>query len=159
MEESMSNKIISLEKCKELFETFCKGKKDFLSADDLVHIKKQLGENITKNDAEKLIEEYDTQKKGGLNFEDFTNIMKGNNDKSPDMDPEETKEEKVLKSFKVFDKNNSGKISVDEFKVILTKIGNKRFREKDCEVLFKMCDLDDDGYLAYNDLVNFFKEY
>ena len=85
--------------------------------------------------------------------------MKGKNDKSPDMDPEETKEEKVLKSFKVFDKNNSGKISVDEFKVILTKIGNKRFREKDCEVLFKMCDLDDDGYLAYNDLVNFFKEY
>ena len=59
------------------------------------------------------------------------------------------KREKDLKeAFKVFDKDESGKISFNELKSALTKLGEK-MSDEDVREMIKEADLNEDGEVCY----------
>jgi len=60
------------------------------------------------------------------------------------------KEEKLYEAFKTFDKDNSGKISIDEVKQIL-RIENSN--DQAVEEMIKSFDINNDGEIDYNEFL------
>ena len=93
--------------------------------------------------------EMDTTGNGELDFEEFVTLMQKQTQYIDESD-----EDQVLKAFKSFDKDHDGKITMYEFRYILSQLGDM-FTEEECDTLFKECDLDNDGILVYQDFINF----
>ena len=62
----------------------------------------------------------------------------------------------IVNAFKVFDRNNDGKISCKELKNVLVKLTGE-YKEKDVDELFKILDLNIDGNITYNEFINAWK--
>lgn len=60
------------------------------------------------------------------------------------------KEEKLYEAFKTFDKDNSGKISIDEVKQILRVENND---DQAVEEMIKSFDINNDGEIDYNEFL------
>ena len=67
--------------------------------------------------------------------------------------PEDILDGPVIQAFRDFDKNDDGKITNQEFKYILTHVGDNKFSDKEVDELFKECELNEDGELQYEDFV------
>jgi calcium-dependent protein kinase len=93
-------------------------------------------------DVEEIFKSIDTDKSGVINYTEFiastidTKIY--------------LKEEKLYEAFKTFDKDGSGKISLDEVKQIL-KVQNDD--TKAIEDMVKSFDIDNDGEINYNEFL------
>ena len=72
--------------------------------------------------------------------------------------PEDISDDPVIQAFRDFDKNDDGKITNQEFKYILTHVGDNKFSDKEAEELFKECELKEDGELQYEDFVLLWKK-
>ena len=62
----------------------------------------------------------------------------------------------LLEVFKVFDINNTGKISVKNFKKILVDIG-QGFNEEEADNIIKYIDVDRDGNINIEDFIQYWK--
>ena len=62
----------------------------------------------------------------------------------------------IQDAFKFFDKDNDGKISCKEFKQMLIRLSGE-YKEKDVDELFKIVNLEPDGYIKINDFINNWK--
>ena len=138
---------------KEAFDMFDKNKKGTISAADITKIMKNFGYPISKKEVEEMIAEINTSGTGELDFEEFVTLMQ-----KQIQYIDETDEDIVLKAFKSFDKDHDGKITNYEFRYILSQLGDP-FTEEQCDILFKECDLDNDGILAYEDFINFWRNH
>ena len=136
---------------KEAFDMFDKEGKGTISATDITKIMKNFGNPVSKKEVETMIAEIDTSGDGELDFEEFVTLMQ-----KQIQYLEESDEDLVLRAFKSFDKDHDGKITNYEFRYILTQLADK-FTDEECDILFKECDLDNDGYLVYQDFINFWR--
>ena len=62
----------------------------------------------------------------------------------------------IEEAFNFFDKDNDGKISCKEFKQMLVRLSGE-YKDQDVDELFKIVDLDLDGYITINDFINNWK--
>ena len=62
----------------------------------------------------------------------------------------------LLEAFKVFDVNNTGKISVKNFKNVLVNIGEE-FNEQEVDDVLKYIDVDRDGNINIRDFIEVWK--
>ena len=138
---------------KEAFDMFDKEGKGTISATDITKIMKNFGNPVSKKEVEHMIAEIDTSGDGELDFEEFVTLMQ-----KQIQYLEESDEDLVLRAFKSFDKDHDGKITNYEFRYILTQLADK-FTEEECDLLFKECDLDNDGYLVYQDFINCWRSH
>ena len=138
---------------KEAFDMFDKNKKGTISANDITKIMKNFGYPISRKEVESMVAEMDTSGNGELDFEEFVTFMQKQTQYIDESD-----EDQVLKAFKSFDKDHDGKITMYEFRYILTQLGDM-FTDEECDTLFKECDLDNDGILAYQDFINFLRSH
>ena len=136
---------------KEAFDMFDKDKSGTISANEITKIMKNFGNPVSKKEVETMIAEIDTSGDGELDFEEFVTLMQ-----KQIQYLEESDEDLVLRAFKSFDKDHDGKITNYEFRYILTQLADK-FTDEECDILFKECDLDNDGYLVYQDFINFWR--
>ena len=67
--------------------------------------------------------------------------------------PEDLLDDPVIQAFRDFDKNDDGKITNQEFKYILTHVGDNKFSDKEVDELFKECEIKDDGELEYENFI------
>ena len=64
--------------------------------------------------------------------------------------------QEISDAFRFFDKDSDGKISCKEFKQMLIRFSGE-YKEKDVDELFKICDLDLDGYININEFIRNWK--
>jgi calmodulin len=138
---------------KEAFDMIDKDKKGTISVNDITKIMKNFGYPISRKEVEKMVAEMDTSGSGELDFEEFVTLMQKQTQYIDESD-----EDQVLKAFKSFDKDHDGKITMYEFRYILSQLGDM-FTEEECDTLFKECDLDNDGVLVYQDFINFWRNH
>ena len=62
----------------------------------------------------------------------------------------------IEEAFNFFDKDKDGKISCQEFKQMLVRLSGE-YKDQDVDELFKIVDLDLDGYITINDFINNWK--
>ncbi|XP_060063082.1 uncharacterized protein LOC132543585 [Ylistrum balloti] len=112
-----------------------------ITAENLTLVMQTLGQNPTQEEVEDLLKDKDVDGDGMINFEDFTKMMK--------VKMETNEEEAELRlAFKVFDRDNSGKIDFEELRLALTNIGEKLTNDEVKEML-KDADSNGDGEIDY----------
>ena len=66
--------------------------------------------------------------------------------------------EYVVQAFRDFDKNDDGKITNQEFKYILTHVGENKFSDKEVDEFFKDCNINENEELNYEDFLLLWKK-
>lgn len=108
-------------------------------------ILKKLNIQLTKEAYEQLLREFDRDGSRTINFDEFLYIMM----------PVFTghfKDDELKYAFKKFDADDSGYITADEIKKILTKIG-QNFNDKEITDMIRSVDADSDSRLNFNGFI------
>jgi calmodulin len=111
---------------------------------------KNFGTEMTKEELKEMISGLDEENEGELDFDGFVTFIK----RTENMGKTQDDSEDIINAFKAFDRDGSGYLSLDEFRHILTNLGDK-FTNEEVNEIFKEADLDGDGKLEYVEFVNY----
>lgn len=140
-----------LDEYKEAFDMFDKDHSGTISVDEIAKIMKNFGNPMSKDEIREMIKDIDTSGDGELDFDEFVTLMQR-------QEVVEDDDDEVLRAFKSFDKDQNGYITNNEFRYILTKLG-ERFTDQEVDTLFRECDLNDDGRLDYEEFIEFWRKH
>lgn len=121
----------------QAFNVFDKNGDGDISSNELGSVLRSLGQKPTKKSVRLMIKKVDADGSGTIDFDEFLTLM-GAKMKRQDLGGE------MLKSFKLFDKDGSGKISADELESVLKSFGQSLTPEEIEETL-READKDKDG--------------
>jgi calcium-dependent protein kinase len=129
-----------IKQLKDIFNTLDKNKDGTLTLEEIKEGVSLLKDNTLN--VEEIFSSIDTDGSGVINYTEF---LAATIDQKVYL-----KEERLYEAFKAFDKDGSGKISVDEIKTILKgdENENKKFEE-----LVKTFDTNGDGEIDYNEFI------
>ena len=131
---------------KEAFQIFDKHGEGTISSKELGTIMRSLGLNPSDEDLKEIIDCFDNDKNNGLiDFNSFLIIMAK---RKNDID----REEDLLDAFRVFDKENNGKISARELRYVMMSSGED-LNENDIEDMIHEASKDNDDYIDYHKFV------
>uniref|UniRef100_A0A8C3KRB9 EF-hand domain-containing protein n=1 Tax=Calidris pygmaea TaxID=425635 RepID=A0A8C3KRB9_9CHAR len=99
---------------REAFELFDRDRSGLMDVSDL----KALGCELRKEEMKRIISEFSEERPGKLNFRSFLQVM-------TQKMAEPCLEEELLKVFKVFDCDDTGKISFENLKVMAGEVGEE----------------------------------
>ena len=141
MSESLS--IETRNKLKANFNNFDKDQDGLISYQELKELMKQTSKSFIEADLQDLLNEVDINEKGQINCKTYIDIISKLNRKN-DTDDE------IIEVFKIFDKDNSGLISTKKIMDVFLKI-DENIKEEEVLQMIKECDIDQDGYLNYEE--------
>lgn len=116
---------------KDVFSLFDNEGDGSINAKDLGLLMRALGANPSQSKLNEIIEEFEREHDGYLDFPQFVKLMK-RECLPPDNEAE------IKKAFQVFDIEGNGKISVSELKTVLTTLG-ETLTNDEVEELIKVC--------------------
>ena len=135
---------------KEAFTIFDRDKDGLINYNELGNVLKSQGFSPTNQELLEMIADVDDNEDDKINFEEFLILMHSRLKKA-DIENE------LNEAFSVFDKNDSGIISVREFKRIMKSLGDKIYDEEVDEIIQKV-DPKNRGYINYKDLTKLIVE-
>ncbi|CAF1574739.1 unnamed protein product, partial [Adineta ricciae] len=113
---------------KEAFFLFDKHGDGTITTKQLGTVMRSLGHNPTEIELQNMIDEVAADGNGTIDFPEFLTMMVR---KMKDTDSEE----EIREAFNVFDKNGNGIISIDEFRHVMTNLGEKLTDEELDEIV------------------------
>ena len=127
---------------KEAFQIFDKHGEGAISSKELGTIMRSLGLNPSDEDLKEIIDSFDNEKNNNLiDFNSFLVIMAK---RKNDID----KEEDLIDAFRVFDKENNGKISSRELRYVMMSSGED-LNENDIEEMIREASTENDDFIDY----------
>lgn len=130
---------------KEAFDTTDLNEDGMITTRELGTALRFLGLNPSSVEVTKCIDEVNKDLRGRITFEDFTVLMA---DKMRNID----KEEDIIDAFRTFDMEETGFISVNELRYVLTTLG-ETLKEQEINDLIKFTPVDDKGNIEYREFV------
>lgn len=103
---------------------------------------RSLGTHSTVSEIQNIIDEFDKEDKGALNFNEFLEMMKH---KSQDVNDED---EDIKEAFRIFDKDSDGLVSANEMKQTLSSFGVAVQTEEIVKII-ESADNDGDKMLSF----------
>ena len=133
---------------KEIFDYFDKDSDNLIELKDIDKVCQVIGLGFNLEKSKKLLSEINPKFAEKMDFETFKQIMEKK------VFPEMTQED-LYNSFKVFDKNNTGRINTFEFKQIMTQVAkeNNTLSSKEIDDFMKLADSKGDGFFDYDHFV------
>lgn len=132
---------------KEAFSIVDDDQDGFIRKPDLQKTFQSLGQNISDEDLEDMINEAPDP-----NFINFTMFLTLMGEKLSGTDPEN----EILLAFEVFDEKKTGFINADIFREHMTSMGD-RFTDEEVDVLFKGAPVDSKGNFNYREFARILK--
>lgn len=151
---------------RETFDVFDKNHDNLISIEEMKNVLNAIGEHPSEEELKELMRVVDKNGKGGINFEEFIEILTSAAPKKQkrcffcstpsssieSLRKEDTDEQLDLKkTFEVFDENKDGLISCDEFINIMKKLGMKELTKEEVQSLIASVDTDYDGHLNFEE--------
>jgi len=131
---------------KEAFELHDEEGLGAIKTSALGPVLRSLGQHFGKDEIQKMVEEVDPKSKGDIDFQTFLLLL------AQRMEDKESDEDvMVLQAFQVFDKSNSGEISVDEVRHVFSTIGGQE--QKVVDELIKVADPKNTGFIEYKSFI------
>uniref|UniRef100_A0ACB8EPW6 Centrin-3 n=1 Tax=Sphaerodactylus townsendi TaxID=933632 RepID=A0ACB8EPW6_9SAUR len=104
-----------------------------------------LGFDVKKADVLKILKDYDRAGTGKITFEDFNEVV---TDWILDRDPHE----EILKAFKLFDDDDSGKISLRNLRRVARELG-ENMTDEELRAMIEEFDKDGDGEINQEEFI------
>ena len=131
---------------KESFDVFDKDGDGTITSKEFGSVMRSLGQNPSQAQLQVMIEEFDKNKNGKIDFLEFCEIMvKKAGDYTMSL-------KDVENAFKVFDKDGSGFIEIDELRDLMMNLGEK-LTEEEIQAMMQFADIDKDGKIDYHEFV------
>ncbi|EGR33088.1 hypothetical protein IMG5_062100 [Ichthyophthirius multifiliis] len=135
---------------KEAFDLFDTEKTGTVDYHELKVIMRALGFDVRKQEVLQIIKEYDRDETGHIQYADFVEIM---TQRYNDRDPTE----EILKAFKLFDEDNSGKISLRNLKRVARELG-ETLTDDELQAMIDEFDRDQDGQISQEEFLAIMKQ-
>ena len=135
---------------KEVLDLYDPDNEGFVKSRDIAKILRAMGRTLEDDDEQNFVQAADPDNTGKISKDNFLATVEA----MFSLAKEEVNE--LLEAFKVFDLKNTGKISVKNFKKVLTDIGQE-FSEEEVEDILKYIDIDRDGNINIKDFIQVWK--
>ncbi|XP_050531200.1 uncharacterized protein LOC126899949 [Daktulosphaira vitifoliae] len=133
---------------KEAFELF--NKEGTIEAKELKVAMRALGFEPKKEEIKRMLCSINKQHTGHISFDDFVTLM------SQKMADKDSREE-IMKAFKLFDDNCTGKISFDNLKRIAQELG-ENIADEELQEMIDEADKDGDGEVSQDEFLQIMKK-
>ncbi|XP_030828866.1 centrin-3 [Strongylocentrotus purpuratus] len=130
---------------KEAFDLFDTDKDKAIDYHELKVAMKALGFEVKKADVKKVIKDYDREGTEKISFEDFNEVI---TDWMLERDPHE----EILKAFKLFDDDDSGKISIRNLRRVARELG-ENMTDDELRAMIDEFDHDGDGEINQDEFL------
>ncbi|CAF1056883.1 unnamed protein product [Didymodactylos carnosus] len=134
-----------VEEIKEAFELFDNDKDNELDYHEFKVGLRALGFDVHKAEAQKLLRDYDRLGKNKINYQDFHEV-------AADMMLQRDSREEILKAFKLFDDDDTGKISLKKLRRVARELGDN-VNEDELKAMIDEFDLDGDGEINFDEFL------
>ena len=134
----------------EIFDLYDSENTGYVDIKECLKMLSSIGRKLEPEDENESLTLADPRKDGRVSKQKFLEGVESMYTIPDDYIPE------IEDAFNFFDKDNDGKISCKEFKSMLTKL-SKEYQDKDVDELFKIVDLDLDGYININEFIKLWK--
>ena len=131
---------------KEAVDLFDTDKTGTIDYHELKVAMRALGFDIKKQEVLNLMKEFDREGAGQIEYHDFLEIM---TQKSAERDPVE----EILKAFKLFDEDNTGRISLRNLRRVARELG-ENLSDDELQAMIDEFDKDGDGEISEQEWLN-----
>ena len=135
---------------KEAFDLFDTDGSGSIDAKELKVAMRALGFEPKKEEIQKMIQDVDTDGSGQIEWDEFLKMM---TTKLLNRDPME----EIKKAFKLFDDDNTGKISFKNLKRVAKELGEK-ITDEELQEMIDEADRDGDGEVNEDDFIRIMKK-
>ena len=135
---------------KEVLDLFDPNNEGCVKSKDISKILKAMGRTLENEDEQNFLEAADPDQTGVISKDNFLDTFEAMYSLTKE------KINEVLDAFKVFDINNTGKISVNNFKKVLVNFAHE-FNEDEVNEIMKYINVDRDGNINIKDFVQVWK--
>ena len=135
---------------KEAFDLFDTDKTGTIDYHELKVAMRALGFDVKKQEVLSLMKEYDREGTGQIEYHDFLEIM---TQKIGERDPIE----EIMKAFKLFDEDNTGKISLRNLRRVARELG-ENLSDDELQAMIDEFDKDGDGEISQQEFLNIMKQ-
>ena len=135
---------------KEVLDLYDPDNEGYVKSRDIAKILRAMGRTLEDDDEQNFLQAADPDNSGKISKVNFLATVEA----MFSLAKEEVNE--LLEAFKVFDLKNTGKISVKNFKKVLTDIGQE-FSEEEVDDILKYIDIDRDGNINIKDFIQIWK--
>lgn len=133
------------EEFRHVFELFDKNGDGSIDANEIGQVMRSLGMNPTNKEIADLIAEVDKNGNQRLDFQEFVAFMSKHWH-------ERDQEAELRDAFRLFDRDNSGYITINELKQVMINMGEK-LNQEELEDMMREADVNRDGKLDYQEFV------
>ncbi len=146
-----ANKILTEDQIKEFkegFDLFDKDGDGLIALNELGTIMRALAVNPTEAELQEMMNELEEVNNPTIDFPEFIGFMAR---KLRIVSPKE----ELLEAFKIFDRDGSGMVTFEEFKVVARSFGEKeQLTEEEIQEMIREADVDSDsGLVPYKEFV------
>ncbi|KAK6316186.1 centrin-3-like [Coregonus clupeaformis] len=131
---------------KEAFELFDTDKDKEIDYHELKVAMRALGFEVKKVDVLKILKDYDREGNGKITFDDFNEVV---TDRMLERNPKE----EILKAFKLFDDDDSGRISMRNLRRVARELG-ENITDEELRSMIDEFDTDGDGEINQEEFVS-----
>ena len=135
---------------KEVLDLYDPDNEGYVKSRDIAKILRAMGRTLEDDDEQNFLQAADPDNSGKISKDNFLATVEA----MFSLAKEEVNE--LLDAFKVFDLKNTGKISVKNFKKVLTDIGQE-CSEEEVDDILKYIDIDRDGNINIKDFIQVWK--
>ncbi|KAI4491629.1 hypothetical protein M0804_003021 [Polistes exclamans] len=135
---------------KEAFDLFDPDGTGKIATKELKVAMRALGFELKKEELKKLVADYDPDCLGKLSFEEFLRIMSV---KMLEKDPKE----EVLRAFRLFDDDETGKISFKNLKRVARELG-ENLTDEELQEMIDEADKDGDGEISQDEFMRIMRK-
>ncbi|KAI6190032.1 hypothetical protein M3Y97_00072800 [Aphelenchoides bicaudatus] len=137
---------------RQVFNLFDTDRSGAIGLDEMENAITNLGMDPKQFDMQMLIHEADKRGNNQIDFDEFCEVMKALAQKN------QTWNEVVRQCFEIFDRNETGVVTKQDFEFVLRELGGIN-DTKLLEELFAEFDVDSDGYIDYEEFAFLVKNY
>lgn len=130
----------------DVFRTIDRNHSGAIDAAELREAFTMLGQNLSDEEVEALMEEGDLTRDGKLSFDEFVGLLVGRLGAGKGRGSrQEASKEQLRRVFEFFDEDKTGFITAEELKHVLELLGDGRVSLQDARAMVEYCDENGDG--------------
>ena len=130
---------------KEMFKRADKNKDGKVSTDECKLVIESIFGNLSQKTILLMVNYADMNGDGTVCYQEFSDILK-----------QKIRRENLVKEFEMLDNNGDGKISRQEIKKVIAKVGKVQKTDAEIDKIIRDVDDNGDGYLEYNEFLKVF---
>lgn len=139
-----------IEEHRQAFSMFDKDGDGQITAEELGHVLRQLGQYPTKEQLQEMIRGVDKDGNGSIEFSEFLQMCQQKSDTNAE-------EAELKAAFDVFDKDGNGFISAQELRGVMQNLGEDEITQEDVDAMISEADADGDGQVNFEEFKKMMK--